>query len=106
MSGSLACYVSKQFHYRAHSPVPLAGGVSDSVRRSFAGGRGRVTLPLTRPTMMAAPLHQEHALAGGLGVEQAIGLFRLVELPLMREQAVDIDLVLDAEARAIGLALP
>src|SRR5215469_6697138 len=51
-------------------------------------------------------LDQKHTLSGGLRVKQAIGFFRLVELPLMREQAVDIDLALDAEARAVGLALP
>src|SRR5215469_1792909 len=51
-------------------------------------------------------LHQEHALAGGLGVEQAIGLFRLFELPVVGEEAVDIDLAFYAKARAVGLALP
>src|SRR6266446_9427396 len=49
-------------------------------------------------------LHQEHALAGGLSVEQAIGLFRLVELPVMGEQAVDIDFSVDDELGAFGLA--
>src|SRR5207302_6163949 len=44
--------------------------------------------------------------AGGLRVEQAIGLFCLVELPLMGEEAVDVDLALDDEARTVGLALP
>jgi len=60
---------------------------------------------------LAAPrlpprLYQEKALAGGLRVEQPVGLFRLFELPLMREEAVDIDIAFDAEARAIRLALP
>src|SRR6516165_7368675 len=51
-------------------------------------------------------LHQEHALAGGLGVEQTIGLFGLVELPAAGEQLLDIDLALDDKARAVGLPLP
>ena len=51
-------------------------------------------------------LDQKHALAGRLGVEQAIGFFRLVQLPVVGEEAVDIDVALDAEARAVGLALP
>ena len=37
-------------------------------------------------------LHQEDALAGSLGVEQAVGFFGLVELPLVGEEAVDVDL--------------
>ena len=51
-------------------------------------------------------LHQEDALAGGLRVEQAVSFLGLIEPPLVREQAVDIDVALDAEARAVGLALP
>jgi hypothetical protein len=58
---------------------------------------------LTDNAFCARQLHQEDALAGGLRVEQAVGLFRLVELPLVGEEAVDVDLALDDEARAIGL---
>jgi hypothetical protein len=58
------------------------------------------------PAYPQRPSHQEHAFAGGLGVEQTVGFLGLVELPLMREQAVDIDLALDAEPGAFGLALP
>src|SRR5262249_4697383 len=50
--------------------------------------------------------YQEHALAGGLCVEQAIGLLCLVELPAVGKEALDIDLALDNEACAVGLALP
>src|SRR5271154_3557364 len=52
------------------------------------------------------PLHQENALAGSLSIEQAVGFVRLVELPLMGEEAVDVDFAFDDEARAVGLALP
>src|SRR5438128_2124484 len=50
--------------------------------------------------------HQEDALAGGLGVEEAIGFLRLVQFPLVGEEAVDIDLAVDDKLRAVGLALP
>ena len=36
-------------------------------------------------------LHQEHALAGGLGVEQLVGLVRLIELPAVGEQLFDVE---------------
>jgi len=75
------------------SPLP------DARRRGGANGTAR-----PRPSSFF--LHHKHTLAGGLSVEQAIGFFRLFELPLVREQAVDIDLALDDETGAIGLALP
>src|ERR671918_2580426 len=46
---------------------------------------------------------QEHALAGRLGVEQSIGLGRLIEGVAMGEQALDVDLAIGDEARALGL---
>src|SRR3954463_7989362 len=46
---------------------------------------------------------QEHALAGGLAVEQLVGLLGLIQLPAMREQLFDIDLAVDDELRALGL---
>ena len=52
-----------------------------------------------------ALLHQEHALAGGLGVEEAIGLLRLVEFPAVGEELFDIDVALDDKARAVRLTL-
>src|SRR6202035_6032014 len=50
-----------------------------------------------------ANLHQEHAFAAGLAVEQLIGRLGLRELPAIREQMLDIDLVVGDEARAVGL---
>jgi hypothetical protein len=73
-------------------PLPMRGG---------EGANGTA-----RPRPSSFFLHHKHALAGGLRVEQAIGFFRLFELPLVREQAVDIDLALDDKTGAIGLALP
>src|SRR6185312_4145695 len=49
-------------------------------------------------------LHQEHALAGRLRVEQLVGLFGLVELPAVGEQRLDIDPAVRDELRAFGLA--
>jgi hypothetical protein len=37
------------------------------------------------------PLHQEHAFAGRLRVEQFVGLVGLVERPAVGEQRLDID---------------
>src|SRR6516164_1037780 len=104
---------------RRRRALPACGSIAvvvekpeTSLARSTDGSpRASILLICRRPRRCStrcveALLHQEHALAGGLGVEQVIGLIRLVELPLMCEQAVDIDLALDAETRAIGLPLP
>src|SRR5580700_1781561 len=48
-------------------------------------------------------LHQEHAFAAGLLIEQLVGRLGLVELPTIREQMLDVDLVVGDEARAVGL---
>ena len=48
-------------------------------------------------------LHQKNALAAGLPIEQPVGLVGLVELPAIRKQMVDVDLVVGDKARAIGL---
>ena len=53
----------------------------------------------------ATPLKLEHALAGGLGVEEFVGGFRLVQFEAVGEQAFHVDAVLDHEARAVRLAL-
>ena len=63
-------------------------------------GRRR-SAPLRRPP----PLKLEHALAGGLGVEEFVGGHRLVQLEAVGEQALHVDAVLDDEARAVRLAL-
>ncbi|MGH6942667.1 MAG: hypothetical protein ACREH6_00410, partial [Geminicoccaceae bacterium] len=69
----------------------------------------RVPWTTTRPATCTSEarrptsLEQEHAFAGGLGVEQPIGLVRLVKRPALSEQAVDIDLAIGDEARALGL---
>src|ERR1043166_6679131 len=51
-----------------------------------------------------ALVEQKHAFAGGLRVEQLIGLVRLIELPAMGEQFFDIDLAVDDELRALRLS--
>src|SRR5215216_2930170 len=48
--------------------------------------------------------HQEHALAGGLAVEQLVGLVGLVEPPSVGEQLLDVDAAVGDELRAFGLA--
>src|SRR6185295_19299418 len=48
-------------------------------------------------------LENDDALAGRLGVENAVGLVGLLELPAVREQRVDVDAVVDREARALEL---
>src|ERR1700681_2589930 len=50
-----------------------------------------------------AGLHQEHALAAALTVEQLIGRLGLRQLPTIREQMLDVDLVVGDEARTVGL---
>ncbi len=47
------------------------------------------------------PLKLEHALAGGLGVEQFVGGFRVRQFEAVGEQAFHVDAVLDDEARAV-----
>src|SRR5437867_1818619 len=50
------------------------------------------------------PSHQEDALAGGLGVEQFVGLLGLVEPPAVGEEGLDVDPAVGDELRAFGLA--
>ena len=60
-----------------------------------------------RPGMTAysLPLHQEHAFAINLPVEQLIGLAGLIDIPAMGEQFVDVDVdaALDRKPCAIRL---
>ena len=46
----------------------------------------------------------DDALAGGLVVEQFVSFPGLIELPLVREQFVDVDLAIGDVASALGLA--
>src|SRR5271167_4327156 len=92
-------------------PCPRsATGLALSCWHTLASPFAQVVTPsypvLGRSAGRPVASHQEHALAGGLSVEQAIGLIRLIELPLVREQAVDIDFAFDAELGTFGLALP
>ena len=59
---------------------------------------GRVPNGSMLPCAAFGSLRQENALAGGLGVEQLVGLIGLVEGPALREQAVDVDLPIGDEA--------
>src|ERR1700730_11799581 len=56
------------------------------------------------PSIAVFPLDQEYALAGGLGVEQLVGLVRLIELPAVGEEFFDVELAVDDELRALGLS--
>src|ERR1051326_5165286 len=48
-------------------------------------------------------LHQEHALAAGLLVEEPIGFLGLIEPPAVSEQIVDLDVAVGDELRALRL---
>src|SRR5215475_6546646 len=50
------------------------------------------------------PLEDEYPFAGGLGVEETVGLFGLVEVPAMGEEAAQRNLAVGDEARALLLA--
>src|SRR5579862_2258010 len=56
-----------------------------------------------RPARSELRLQQKHALAAGLAIEQLIGRLGLCQLPAIREQVLDVDLVVGDEARAVGL---
>ena len=67
--------------------------------------------PLASPETMTAgrslvglQLEEENALAASLLVEQLVGLDRLIELPALGEQLVDVDAAVGDELRALRLA--
>src|SRR3546814_74198 len=70
--------------YRENRPAP--------VNSPIYGGSGRVS-----------GSEQEHALSGGLPVEQAIGFGGLLQRPAIGEQVVDVDLAVGDEGRAFRL---
>src|SRR5436305_1688338 len=52
----------------------------------------------------ASRSHHEHAFARRVGGKQTVCLVGLVQFPAMGEQAVDVDLAVEDEARAFRLA--
>jgi len=54
-------------------------------------------------TAYSLPLHQEHAFAINLPVEQLIGRASPIDIPAMGEQFVDVDAALDRKPCAIRL---
>src|SRR5262249_20615488 len=71
---------------------------TSSMRRGSAGASVRMVVPAL------TALHQEHALAARLLVEQPVGLLGLIELPAVREQILDLDLAVGDELGALGLS--
>src|SRR5712691_8464425 len=75
-----------------------SSAATSATRRGSTAGSARMV------ESVVTALHQEHTLAAGLLVEQAVSLRGLVERPAVGEQVVHLDMAVGDEARAIGLA--
>src|SRR5256885_2118067 len=91
-----ASSLSSAIAERAPRPNSAAAPAANSTARNVL--RDPMSMRILRGSV-----DQEHAFAGGLGVEQLVGLVRLVELPAVGEQFFDVDLAVDDELRALGL---
>src|SRR3954451_11600329 len=87
---------------RAPRPNSAAAPAANSTARNILRDPTSVRILRARPCLLGL-VDQEHAFAGGLGVEQLVGLVGLVELPAVGEQFFDVDLAIDDELRALGL---
>src|ERR1051326_2806714 len=88
---------------RARSATSASlGRASNSSSAATSSIRGSaVSFRKAASALMA--LHQKHALAAGLLIEQPIGLLGLIELPAVGEQIVDLDAAVGDELRTLRL---
>src|SRR3984893_10250565 len=93
--------ISPSSRARSATSASLGRASNSSSAATSSTRRGRASVRMVASTLTA--LHQEHALAAVLLVEQPIGLLGLIELPAVGEQFVHLDGAVGNELRALGL---
>src|ERR1700738_1864790 len=93
--------ISPSSRARSATSASLGRASNSSSAATSSTRRGSASVRIVASALTA--LHQEHALAAGLLVEQPIGLLGLIELPAVGEQFVHLDGAVGNELRALGL---